>query len=90
MASTELNVLMELTDALRLRGVKVFHGSYDGRDVLLEFGPTEKHEEVVTVGGSVATEDPEKCHCGHFTYQHQNSLCIMGCDIDKCIDPEKT
>lgn len=30
------------------------------------------------------TPDPDVCACGHGIHEHQNGLCLHGCDEEKC------
>ncbi len=76
--------LLRMIDELQKRGVKSFSGLIDGEQVALEFGPLTE-----PVPASAPFVDPEQCRCGHAGFQHQSGLCILGCDPEKCIEPDK-
>ncbi len=79
--------LLQMIDELKARGLRSFSGTLDGSPVVIEFGPPQ--ERVSVDDKPVVSVDNEACRCGHAGFQHQIGLCLLGCDPEKCIEPDK-
>lgn len=78
-----LEKLGALIDLLRSKGVRVYRASETTTELELE--PT-----VVEHRAEKQQPDPDLCSCGHLSHEHQDGLCLMGCDADACAPREKT
>ncbi len=79
MTITDLAEVEKLADRLRAKGVKTF----EGYGVKLELGPVPDDGKPVQ-----QVADADKCRCGHMVYAHQEGMCTLGCDAERCLDGE--
>lgn len=77
--------LLTFVDRLRGAGVKSYKGQFDGDLIELELGPPV----IAEPQPSKPEADPDKCRCGHMVYEHNQGLCLVGCDAEKCVEPEQ-
>ena len=74
---------------LRALGVRTYKGEFNGGTLELELGPPVDPESPQTAKDSVSDPIP-RCHCGCAPWDHQNGLCLSGCEVALCAGPEAT
>lgn len=73
-----LDDLVALTDKLKERGVRSFSlGRFSVNFAAPEAPPLKEK-----------ASDGDACNCGHPLHHHNNGLCLIGCEPDKCAGPE--
>jgi len=83
---TELSALLDL---LKTKGVTSYRGAISSSDELrglavdLTLAATASAPADDTKPDA-KQPDPDVCACGHGVHEHQNGLCLMGCDESKC------
>jgi hypothetical protein len=88
---TDLVHLAAILDLLKAKGVK--HYKAGGVDVSgnefvrmeVEFEPTI---DVSTGRAEKQEPDPDMCPCGHWLHEHQDGLCLHGCEPEACLPKE--
>lgn len=92
-ADDHLQKLGSLIDLLRSKGVRVYRESETTADgealanVEIELEPTVVEHRAEK---QQPEPDPDICSCGHFAHEHQDGLCLRGCDAEACAPREKT
>lgn len=82
--------LSSILDLMRAKGVRSFKGmtTLDGHtpfSLEIELEPTLD----VSTGRSEKQEpDPDMCSCGHWLHEHQDGLCLHGCEPEACLPKE--
>ncbi len=89
-----LTELAALLDLLSAKGVTHYVGPLTANalspTVNLYLRPTTPVAAgVVTAEKEDDEPDADLCRCGHALYTHINGLCGDGCDVERCVPPEK-
>ncbi len=83
-ALSQLASLVGFVTQLRSLGVRTFKGEFDGKPIEVELGPAPEGAPATTT----LEDDTERCRCGHGPHEHGGGFCLLGCEVEKCLNPE--
>jgi hypothetical protein len=67
-----------------LRDMQVEHAEFHP-DGTLKAASFVRAVEPPPAGSNLSDAKDEACRCGHLDYQHNNGLCVLGCEPEKCV-----